>query len=226
MQWLYEAKKRYRLTILNYTVNSNYIHLLVFDTESQENIPRSLQLVAERTAQEYNQRKKRKGAFWEDRYHATIIEDGEHLLHYIVYIDMNMVRAGVVDHPTQWVHGGYNDIQSPRRKCILIDNNALSQLAGIDNFARFQDAHRQWVDTALYQKNLLRDTKWTQSIAVGGETFVTAVKKKMRSLSIGRRGRLSKDGCELREAVGGYNGHLQAQKCDIDANNTYDLKII
>ena len=37
----------------------------------------------------------RKGAFWEDRYHATVIEKGEHLLRCIVYIDMNMVRAGV-----------------------------------------------------------------------------------------------------------------------------------
>ncbi|MFZ0724160.1 MAG: hypothetical protein WAM61_00085, partial [Desulfobacterales bacterium] len=42
--------------------------------------PRSLQLVAGRTAQEYNDRKGRKGAFWEDRYHATAIEKGEHLL--------------------------------------------------------------------------------------------------------------------------------------------------
>jgi putative transposase len=34
-------------------------------------------LVAGRTGQEYNQRKWRKGAFWEDRSHATAIESGE-----------------------------------------------------------------------------------------------------------------------------------------------------
>ncbi|VAW65049.1 Transposase and inactivated derivatives [hydrothermal vent metagenome] len=33
-----------------------------------------MQLIAGRTAQEYNQRKNRKGAFWEDRYHATAID--------------------------------------------------------------------------------------------------------------------------------------------------------
>jgi hypothetical protein len=33
-----------------------------------------MQLIAGRTAQEYNQRKARGGAFWEDRYHATAIE--------------------------------------------------------------------------------------------------------------------------------------------------------
>jgi REP-associated tyrosine transposase len=42
---------------------------------------------------EYNQRKDRQGAFWEDRYHATAIEADEHLHHCLIYIDLNMVRA-------------------------------------------------------------------------------------------------------------------------------------
>ncbi|MGD9066430.1 MAG: transposase, partial [Desulfobacterales bacterium] len=77
-------------------------------------IPPAMGLVAGRTAQQYSLRKKRKGAFWQDRYHATAIETGEHLLRCLVYIDLNMVRAGVVDHPSQWPHGGYNEIQAPR----------------------------------------------------------------------------------------------------------------
>ena len=32
IQWLFEAKKRYGLDILNYTVTSNHIHLLAFRT--------------------------------------------------------------------------------------------------------------------------------------------------------------------------------------------------
>ena len=67
-QWLYEAKKRYGLVILDYAVTSNHIHLLFYDAAGQDVIYRSLQLVAVRTGQEYNQRKSRKGAFWEDRY--------------------------------------------------------------------------------------------------------------------------------------------------------------
>ena len=66
LQWLFEAKKRYGLDILNYTATSNHVHLLVFDG-GRDVIPKSLQLVAGKTAQEYNRRKNRKGAFWEDR---------------------------------------------------------------------------------------------------------------------------------------------------------------
>jgi putative transposase len=60
--------------IFDYTVTSNHI---------QE---KSIQLVAGRSAQEYNQRKKRKGAYWEDSYHATAVETGEHLLRCLVCI--------------------------------------------------------------------------------------------------------------------------------------------
>ena len=110
VQWLFEARKRYGLVILNYTVTANHIHLLVADDEDRDVIPNSIKLVAGRTVQEFNIRKKRKGAFWEDRYHATAIENGEHLLRHLVYIDLNMVRAGVVKHPSEWPFGGYNEI--------------------------------------------------------------------------------------------------------------------
>lgn len=56
MNWLFEAKKRFGLCILNYMVTSNHIHLLVLDTKD-EVITKSIQLIAGRTGQKYNQRK-------------------------------------------------------------------------------------------------------------------------------------------------------------------------
>ncbi len=93
LQWLFESKKRYGLPILNYAVTSN--HLLVVGDGKRDVIPKSIKLIAGRTGQEYNQRKNRKGAFWEDRYHATAVEKGAHLFRCLVYIDLNMVRAGL-----------------------------------------------------------------------------------------------------------------------------------
>lgn len=43
------------------------------------------------TGQAYNSRKKRKGAFGEDRFYTTAIENGIHRLKYMVYIELNMV---------------------------------------------------------------------------------------------------------------------------------------
>ena len=49
LHWLYEARKRYDLTILNYMVTSNHIHLLVVDDGPRHVIPKSIQFVAGRT---------------------------------------------------------------------------------------------------------------------------------------------------------------------------------
>ena len=54
VQWLFEAKKRHGLVILNYTVTSNHIHLLVADDGDRDVIPNSIKLVAGRTGQEFN----------------------------------------------------------------------------------------------------------------------------------------------------------------------------
>jgi putative transposase len=92
LRWVFEAKKRFGLSVLNYAVTCNHIHLFVRDTGANV-IADSMQLIAGRTGQEYNQLKRRHNAFWEDRYHATAIEADEHLRRCLVYIDLNMVRG-------------------------------------------------------------------------------------------------------------------------------------
>ena len=108
--WLFEARRRYGLSVLNYIATSNHVHLLVVDQGNNE-IPAAMQLIAGRTAQEFNHRKNRRGAYWEDRYHATAVQTDQHLAQCITYIDLNMVRAGVVDHPSDWDVCGFNEIQ-------------------------------------------------------------------------------------------------------------------
>ena len=88
-----------------------------------------MQLIAGRSGQEYNQRKGRHGAFWEDRYHAAAIEINEHLQRCLVYTDLNMVRARVVTHPGNWAHSGYREIQKPPKR-YGIDLRELSSLCG------------------------------------------------------------------------------------------------
>ena len=92
LKWLFQANKRYGLKVLNYTVTSNHIHILVYDNNNQNIIPSSIKPAAGCTAQHYNQRKNRKGAFWEDRYHATAVQHDQHLVQCMVYIDLHPVK--------------------------------------------------------------------------------------------------------------------------------------
>jgi len=171
--WLFQACKRYGLSVLNYIATSNHIHLLIRDT-GRGAIARSMQLTAGRVAQEYNRRKSRKGAFWEDRYFATAVATDRHLIQCLVYIDLNMVRAGVVGHPSLWAVSGYNDIQSPPQRYRIIDYPALCQLMGLSSLNALSAHHQEWVADALSKGQFEREPKWTERSAVGPEDFVIA----------------------------------------------------
>jgi putative transposase len=221
LQWLFEARRRYGLTILNYTVTSNHIHLLVADDKGRDVIPDSIKLIAGRTGQEFNQRKARKGAYWEDRYHATAVEDGDHLLQCIVYIDLNMVRAGVVKHPSEWPCAGYNEIQEPKRKNVLINYERLRELLGFDTYDRVKAAHRKWVESCLKNGDNYRGDKWTGSIAVGSEPFIEEMKAMMGGMAVGRKRMETGKSFQLRETQTPYIDHFGAKKNEIDPLNDY-----
>ncbi|TDX99548.1 transposase [Thiohalophilus thiocyanatoxydans] len=181
--WLYQARKRFGLCVLNYIVTSNHIHLLVRDHGEGE-IAESMQLIAGRVAQEYNRRKGRKGAFWEDRYHATAADSEVYLARCMVYVDLNMVRAGVVSHPDDWTVCGYREIQHPPQCYAVIDRLALCNLLGIQHDAGLREQHAGWIETALANGEYAHETCWTQSLAVGGREFLEAVRA-----TLGSRGR-------------------------------------
>lgn len=202
-------------------VTSNHIHLLAVDGGDRDVLPRSLQLVAGRTGQEYNQRKNRKGAFWEDRYHATAIENGEHFVKCMVYIDLNMVRAGVVDHPSEWPDCGYREIQNPPQRYALIDRQKLSELAMLNDIASLKESHAGWLHEKLPSKSNGREDKWTNSIAIGGEKFVFKIKKLLGVKATGRKV-VNMDGMsELREPSTPYNANFIPENDPLRVENLH-----
>lgn len=206
-------------------VTSNHIHLLVIDTGKRDVIPKSMQLVAGRTGQEYNQRKNRKGAYWEDRYHATAVESGEHLARCIAYIDANMVRAGMVSHPSMWSSSGYNEIQEPRRKNMLIDYERLQGLFGAGSYDQLRRSHRGWIEEYLGNEVKVRRVEWSESIAVGSRTFVEKVKASLGFRAKGRDIKEGNKGFHLREDAAYYKSLLKAKKDDIGPENTFFWEI-
>ena len=70
---LAEVLKPAKVYVCSFGDGVKHIHLWVRDCGHGE-IAQGMQLIAGRTGQEYNQRKGRKGAIWEDPYHGTAVE--------------------------------------------------------------------------------------------------------------------------------------------------------
>lgn len=179
LYWLYLAKKKHDISILNYAVTSNHIHLLLTNSGRENCIPKVMQLVTSRVAQEYNMRKKRIGPFWQDRYHATAIESGTHLINCMIYIDFNMVRAGVVKHPREYPFCGYQEIVGRKMRNCLIDKEKLGQLLGVE-ICHLNRLYEDEIGKYLERAEQGREEKWTTSLAVGSKAFVENFKLKMK----------------------------------------------
>jgi REP element-mobilizing transposase RayT len=61
-------------------------------------------------ARYYNKRHHRRGYFWGDRFKSVIVEKGETLINCLAYIDLNPLRAGLVERPEEyrWNSLGYH----------------------------------------------------------------------------------------------------------------------
>jgi hypothetical protein len=206
--------------VLNYTITSNHIHLLVED-KGEGMIPRSIQLIAGRTAQDYNRRKKRKGAFWEDRYQATAVQGDSHFVQCMLYIDLNMVRAGVVEHPAEWAFCGYNEIQRPPQRYSIIDRKRLIELINIGVGDKLSETYKEWVDEILMSGETVKESKWIESVAVGNKKFIEKVREKLGIRAAGRDIIESGASHELREPSVSYSYDFGVKNGTLSPENAY-----
>lgn len=146
-----------------------------------------------------------------------------HLLRCLVYIDLNMVRAGVVPHPAEWPFGGYGEIQEPRRKSVLIAYQKLAALAGFSSYDAFRETHKELVGEALAndRTSRQRQTQWTESIAVGSKSFTEMIKERLGTLAKGRKVIENEEEFQLREPMGTYIANSAGKNGDIGAQNGY-----
>ncbi|MBU0679163.1 MAG: transposase [Verrucomicrobia bacterium] len=169
------------VSLLNYCNTSNHVHLLLrMDEGAGDTLGKFMQSVEGAFARYYNRRKKRSGAFWSDRYHAVMIDSGESLWRCLQYIDLNMVRAGVVQHPEEWDWCGYNELVGRKRRNRLIDQKQLVQALG-DGTAieHFRTGYQDMIRTKVELAELQREAYWTEALAVGSTDFTREVGKQI-----------------------------------------------
>ncbi len=183
---LWRTARRFKIVMLNYCITSNHTHLLLL-ARRPIRIASFMRHLEGEFAAEYNRRKGRRGAFWSERYHSTLIEDGIHLWNCMRYIDLNMVRAGVVQHPSDWRWCGYQEIMGLRQRRRILELSELLRLVGIRDPGVFAVWYRDELDRAIKSVSGGREPQWTESIAVGSETFVRRIAaqcKKRKKLEI------------------------------------------
>ena len=89
-----------------YVLMTNHVHLLITPTR-KVGIGKVMQSLGRYYVQYFNYVYNRTGTLWEGRYKATLLNSEDYLLTCMRYIELNPVRAGMVDHPAAYPYSSY-----------------------------------------------------------------------------------------------------------------------
>ncbi|WP_321418704.1 hypothetical protein [uncultured Desulfobacter sp.] len=146
-----------------------------------------------------------------------------HLASCLIYIDMNMVRTGVVSHPSEWRWSGYNEIQNPKKRYTIFNYSRLMELLGFESLDVLKEVHGQWIEDSLKKGKLAREERWSRSIAVGSREYIENIQTKLGVKVIHCKIHETQGSFELREDQIPYTVAFGTENEKLRRINTYEL---
>jgi putative transposase len=117
-------KKQFSCKVYAYCLMTNHVHLIVNPGNNPESLSLLMKRLAGRQTRYVNTLEKRSGSLWEGRFKSSIISSKEYLLACCRYIDLNPLRAGLVNDPKDYLWSGYNSkVEGIVDKVLDLDSN-------------------------------------------------------------------------------------------------------
>jgi putative transposase len=99
-----EASDRFDLPILAACLMPNHLHLVV-QPKLDGDLARWTHWLFTTHVSRYHRKHKSSGRVWQGRFKAFVIEQDDHLLTVLRYVERNSLRAGLVDRAEHWLWG-------------------------------------------------------------------------------------------------------------------------
>ena len=121
-------------------------------------------------ARYYNRRHNRRGYFWGDRFKSVIVEKGETLINCLAYIDLNPLRAGLVDLPEEyrWNSLGYH-MQTNNKDNFLSLDFGLQEFGILDAEERLREYRRYVYEAGAVDRSEIGQRKVIREAVVEQE---------------------------------------------------------
>ena len=125
---LEDALQKYSCDLHAYVLMTNHVHLLI-TPEDNNGVSRVMQSVGRRYVQYVNHTYRRTGTLWEGRFKSSLVDADNYLLTCQRYIELNPVRANMVDAPDQYKWSSYRS-NAFGEESALIDSHVLYRQLG------------------------------------------------------------------------------------------------
>lgn len=184
---LKEWKKELGCKVYAYCLMTNHVHLIIDPGDNPENLALLMKRVSGRQTRYVNKIEGRRGTLWEGRYKSSPVDRDEYLLACCRYVELNPVRAGIVDDPERYKWSSYTNK-------VGLPSAWLDFDPGYMRFGRTpkerEEKYKEWVMTSSPEEewNIIRQALQRGQLT-GNNRFVEDVAKK-----IGRRVEFRKQG--------------------------------
>ena len=180
LQWLEEYALITGCLIHAYVLMTNHVHLLL-TPKNRSSAGDLLKRLGQRYVQYVNRTYKRTGTLWEGRYRSCLIQEEKYLLTCQRYIELNPVRAGIVEHPGEFRWSSYRH-NGQGEMSTLITPHPLYQSLGETNEQK-QSTYRELFRYELENDEIDQIRKATNgNFALGAKRFQDEI-----SIMLGRR---------------------------------------
>jgi putative transposase len=189
---LKEMSERYRCAVHAYVLMTNHVHLLL-TPECEDSASLLMKHLGQRYVQYVNRMYQRSGTLWEGRFRSCLAQSEEYVLVCYRYIELNPVRAAMVQRPEEYRWSSYSvnalgavtDLVTPHEQYLRIGR---TDEARSEAYRALFNAH---VDAEAIDQ-IRRSTNG--NYALGDERF-----KKQIEETLGKRARPGQPGRPKRE---------------------------
>ena len=140
LDWLKEYAGKTGCSIHAYVLMTNHVHLLL-SSASSDGVGALMKALGQRYVQYVNRTYRRTGTLWEGRFRSCLTQEESYLLACQRYIELNPVRAGMVEHPAEYRWSSYR-ANAQGESDALIQPHAVYGALGPDAASR-QAAYRE-----------------------------------------------------------------------------------
>jgi putative transposase len=173
LNYLKQSATQNDVAIHAFVLMTNHVHMLVTPSDEKA-LGKMLQTLGRRYVQYFNHKYGRTGTLWEGRYKSTLVQTENYLLTVYRYIELNPVRASMVEHASEYPWSSYR-YNAVGLNIELITAHREYKKLGKEPEAR-QKAYRMLFRGRMAEKDLaeIRDCT-NKSWVIGDERFKVKV---------------------------------------------------
>ena len=177
LEKLKQACEKHECDLHAYVLMTNHLHLLITPNK-EDGLSKAMQMIGRYYVQYFNNSYQRTGTLWEGRYKATLIDSDLYALTCYRYIELNPVRAKMVDHPAEYPWSSYR-CNALGDSCDVITPHALYQALDKSQEKR-QESYRGLFTSVIDDMTLdaIRDST-NKAWVLGSDYFKKQVNEKV-----------------------------------------------